>query len=83
MKKNNYLVEWSNSKIDYSLLKMIMEEHTHSNSTLLIPYWKAILPRFIRMSLSYFHPFICPGSKLHEYAHQAGFDSFMFIGGND
>jgi hypothetical protein len=33
------------------------------------------------MSLSYFHPFICPGSKLHEYAHQAGFDSFMLVDG--
>jgi hypothetical protein len=27
--------------IDYGLLKMIMEEHTPSNSILLIPYWKA------------------------------------------
>ncbi len=31
------------------------------------------------MSLSYFHHFICPDSKFHEYAHQAGFDSFMLI----
>ena len=44
MNRNNYLVEWSNSRIDYSLLKMIMEEHSPSNSILLIPYWTAILP---------------------------------------
>ena len=81
MNRNDDLVEWSNSRIDYSLLKMIMEEHTPSNSILLIPYWKAILPGFLRMSLSCFHPFICPGSKLHEHAHQAGFDSFMLIDG--
>ena len=81
MNRNNYLVEWSNSRIDYSLLKMIMEEHTPSNSILLIPYWKAIVPGFSSMSLSYFHPFICPGSKLHECAHQAGFDSFMLVDG--
>lgn len=81
MNRNNFLVEWSNSRIDYSLLKMIMEEHTPSNSILLIPYWKAILPGFLRIGLSYFHLFICPGSKLHEYAHQAGFDSFMLIDG--
>lgn len=31
------------------------------------------------MSLSYFHHFICPDSKFHDYAHQAGFDSFMLI----
>jgi hypothetical protein len=81
MNRNNYLVEWSNNRIDYSLLKMIMEEHSPSNSILLIPYWKAILPGFSSMSLSYFHPFICPGSKLHEHAHQAGFDSFMLVDG--
>jgi hypothetical protein len=51
MNRNNYLVEWSNSRIDYSLLKMIMEEHCPSNSILLIPYWKAILPGFSSMSL--------------------------------
>ena len=81
MNRNNYLVEWSNSRIDYSLLKMIMEEHSPSNSMLLIPYWAAILPGFLNMSLSYFHSFICLGSKLQEYAHQAGFDSFMLIDG--
>lgn len=74
-------MEWSNNGIDYSLLKMIMEEHTPSNTILLIPYWKAILPGFLSMSLSYFHSFICLGSKLQEYAHQAGFDSFMLIDG--
>jgi hypothetical protein len=33
------------------------------------------------MSLSYRHPLICPDSKLHEYAHKAGFDSFMLVDG--
>jgi hypothetical protein len=79
MNRNNYLVHWSNNRIDYSLLKMIMEEHTPSNSIQLIPYTKAVLPGFLKMILPYFHPLICPGSKLHEYAHQAGFDNFMLI----
>lgn len=77
--RNNYLVEWSNSWIDYSLLKIVMEEHTPSHSICLFPYRKTILSGLLRMSLSYFHHFICPDSKFHEYAHQAGFDSFMLI----
>jgi hypothetical protein len=81
MNRNSYLVEWSNSGIDRRLLKMIMEKHTPSNSILLIPYWKTILPGFLSMSLSYFHPFICPDSKLYKGAHQAGFDTFMLIDG--
>jgi hypothetical protein len=40
MSRSNYLVEWSNNRTDYRLLKMIMEEHSPSNSILLIPYWK-------------------------------------------
>ena len=81
MNRNSYLVEWSNSGIDYRLLKMIMEESTPSNTILLVAYWKAILPGFSSMSLGYFHSFIYPDSILHENSHQAGFDSFMLIEG--
>jgi hypothetical protein len=38
MNRNSYLVEWSNSGIDYGLLKMIMEENTPSNTIPLVPY---------------------------------------------
>ena len=81
MNRNSYPVEWSNSGIDYRLLKMIMEENTPSNTILLVPYWKAILPGFSSMSLGYLHSFIYPDSILHEYSPQAGFDSFMLIEG--
>jgi hypothetical protein len=81
MNRNSYLVEWSNSGIDYRLLEMIMDKNTPSNSILLVPYWKAIFPGFSSMSLVYFYSFIYPDSILHEYSHQAGFDSFMLIEG--
>src|SRR5437763_1984823 len=60
---------------------MIMEENTPSNTILLVPYWKAILPGFSSMSLGYLHSFIYPDSVLHKYSHQAGFDSFMLLEG--
>ena len=58
-----------------------MKEYTSSNLILLIYYWKAILLGFLSISLLYFHPFICPDSKLRKYVNQAGFDSFMLIDG--
>jgi len=52
MKKDSYIVEWSNSGIDYSFLKMIMQQHTPSNSILLIYSWRTVLQGFSSMELS-------------------------------
>ena len=79
MNKDSYVVEWSNSRIDYSFLKMIMQQHTPSNSILLIHFWRTILPEFLSMKLSYFYSFLYPDSTIHEHAHQASFDSLMLV----
>jgi DNA polymerase III epsilon subunit-like protein len=79
MKKDSYIVEWSNSGIDYSFLKMIMQQHTPSNSIILIHPWRTVLPGFSSMKLSHFHPFLYPDSSIHEYAHQASSDSLMLV----
>ena len=74
MNKDSFLVEWSNSRIDYILLQKIMKDDTPSNSVMLVNHWKAILPGFSSMRLGYFHSFICPDSTVREYSHQAGFE---------
>jgi len=73
MNRNNYLVEWSNSWIDYSLLKIVMEEHTLSHSILLIPLPESHPSRIIKdesiiLSSFYLSRFqisrVCPPSGL-------------------
>lgn len=79
MEKDSYVVEWSNSGIDYSFLKMIMQQHIPSNSILLIHFWRTLLSGFSSMKLSYSYAFLYPDSSIHEHAHQASFDSLMFV----
>lgn len=71
METDSYVVEWSNSGIDYSFLKMIMQQHTPSNSILLIHFWRPVLPGFLSMRLNYFYAFLYPDSSIQEHAHQA------------
>lgn len=77
MNRDSYVVEWSTNGVDIKLLGMIMGQDTPINSIKLVSYWRSILPGFLSMSLSYFHPFIRPDSKLHKRAHQAGADGLM------
>ena len=79
MNSNSELVEWSTSGTDRRKLEMIMGEHTPEDSILLPRYWRKVLPGFLTLSLSYFHRFLCPDSKLHERAHRAGPDTLMLI----
>jgi len=79
MEKDSYVVEWSNSGIDYIFLKMIMQQHIPSNSILLIHFWRTLLSGFSSMKLSYSYAFLYPDSSIHEHAHQASFDSLMFV----
>jgi hypothetical protein len=79
MNRNSCPIEWSRSGVDHKFIKMIMGEDTPSSPMWLIPYWRAILPGFSSMALSYFHSFIRPDSELPQFAHQAVFDCFMLI----
>jgi hypothetical protein len=79
MNRDSYVVEWSTNGVDIKLLGMIMGQDTPINSIKLVSYWRSILPGFLSMSLSYFHPFIRPDSNLHKRAHQAGADGLMLI----
>ncbi len=56
-----------------------MRQHTPSNASLLSHSWRTVLPGFSSMKLSYFYAFLYPDSSIHEYAHQASFDSFMLV----
>ena len=79
MNSNSELVEWSTSGTDRRKLEMIMGEHTPKDSILLPRHWRKVLPGFLTMSLSYFHQYLCPDSKLHKRAHRAGPDTLMLI----
>ena len=79
MNRNSCLIEWSKYGIDHKFIRTIMGQDTPSNPMWLITYWRAILPGFSSMALSYFHSFIRPNSDLPQFAHQAVFDCFMLI----
>jgi hypothetical protein len=79
MNRNSCLMEWSRSGIDHKFIRMIMGEDTPSNPMRLIPYWRAILPGFSSMALSYFHSSVRPDSELPQFAYQAVFDCFLLI----
>jgi hypothetical protein len=79
MNSNSNLVEWSTCGIDRRMLKMIIGEHTPRDSILLPRHWRKVLPGFLSMSLSYFHQFLYPASKLHERTHQTSPDTLMLI----
>jgi hypothetical protein len=72
-------MEWSRSGTDHKFIRVIMGEDTPSNPMRLIPYWRAILPGFSSIALSYFHSFVRPDSERPQFVHQAVFDCFMLI----
>ena len=79
MNSNSDLVKWSTSGTDRQKLKMIIGEHTPKDSILLPIHWRKVLPGFLSMSLSYFHQFLYPASKLHKRAYRAGPDTLILI----
>ncbi|KAH0543380.1 hypothetical protein FGG08_002336 [Glutinoglossum americanum] len=79
MNSNSSLIEWSLSRTDRRRLETIMGEHTPKTSILLPVHWRKVLRGFLSMSLSYFHQFLYPDSRLHKRAHRAGPDTLMLI----
>ncbi len=40
---------------------------------------RTVLLEFSSVKLSYFYAFLYPASSIHEYAHQANFDSLILV----